>query len=209
MARTTAPLFSMDASGTVAGAIVFSRWRGRNYVRRHAIPSNPRSGLQTGVRSAFKFLSQWWKSFNPQEQGLWDIVGNVNRITGLNAFIAENVKRLRQGRPFQYDPTDETSAACDVMATITATPLSRAVLLEWTYASPATVPWGVFIWMKAGAPATLTIDALISATPVAALQLVVTGLDPTLQYEFAGTTFGFDNAIRTDVPQTDTATPLA
>jgi len=43
MARTTAPLFSLDASGTIAKAITFSKWRGRQYVRRHAIPKNPQS----------------------------------------------------------------------------------------------------------------------------------------------------------------------
>jgi hypothetical protein len=138
----------MDASGTVAGAIVFSRWRGRNYVRRHAIPSNPRSGLQVGVRSAFKFLSQWWASFDPTEQANWQAVGDVTRITGLNAFIAENVRRLRQGRPFIYDPTIETITICDFPAGITLTPLSKAILVEWTYVSPVVVPWGSFLCMN-------------------------------------------------------------
>jgi len=197
MARTTAPLFSMDASGTVAGAIVFSRWRGRNYVRRHAIPSNPRSGLQVGVRSAFKFLSQWWASFSPVEQALWETVGSITRVTGLNAFIAENVRRLRQGRPFQYDPTDETVLACDALATLVPTALSRAILLEWTYAAPSNAPWGTFIFMQAGSGPPPSIAYLINATPTTSMQLVVTGLTPGISYVFLGTTFGYENYIST------------
>lgn len=193
MARTTAPLFSMDASGTVAGAIVFSRWRGRNYVRRHAIPSNPRTGLQTGVRSVFRFLTQWWESFNDVEKGLWVDVGNVKRITGLNAFVAENVKRLREGRPFQYDPTDETVVSCDELGSFTASSLARAASLEWTFVAPAEAPWGAMLWMKAGTAPTLTIACLINVAPAAAKATVITGLTPGVEYFFSLHPFGYDN----------------
>ena len=33
MAKTTGPLFSMDASGKFGGALVFGKWKGRNVVR--------------------------------------------------------------------------------------------------------------------------------------------------------------------------------
>jgi hypothetical protein len=198
----------MDASGTVAGAIVFSRWRGRNYVRRHAVPSNPRTGLQVGVRSAFKFLSQWWKTFSPTEAGKWDSVGNVTRVTGLNAFISENIRRIREGRPFQFDPTSEIVLPCDDAATLTAGALARAVALSWTYASPTVVPWGSFLYMSSTYPYTQSIAYLINASPAATLQLIVTGLNPGTSYYFKLVTFAFENFISTTVAST-TGTPTA
>lgn len=41
MAKVSGALFSIDASGTYAGKLVFAKWKGRQYVRNHVIPSNP------------------------------------------------------------------------------------------------------------------------------------------------------------------------
>jgi len=41
MAKVTGPLMSMDASGKLGDAIVFSKWKGINYVRQYVIPANP------------------------------------------------------------------------------------------------------------------------------------------------------------------------
>ena len=51
MAKVTGPLMSLDASGTVAGTVVFSKWHGRNYVRQRVIPQNPRSEDQEFARN--------------------------------------------------------------------------------------------------------------------------------------------------------------
>jgi hypothetical protein len=51
MAKVTAPLMSLDASGTVAKTAVFSKWKGRNYVRLHVTPMNPNTTSQKVVRS--------------------------------------------------------------------------------------------------------------------------------------------------------------
>lgn len=43
MAKVTAPLFSLGASGKIGDAIVYFTWKGRNVVRQFLIPSNPQS----------------------------------------------------------------------------------------------------------------------------------------------------------------------
>ena len=43
---------SMDASGTFGGTLTYSKWKGKNYVRQHVIPSNPRSVGQQTARGA-------------------------------------------------------------------------------------------------------------------------------------------------------------
>ena len=52
MAKVTGPLMSLDASGTVANTTVFSKWKGRNYVRLRVIPFNTNTALQQAVRSS-------------------------------------------------------------------------------------------------------------------------------------------------------------
>lgn len=51
MAKVTGPLMSMDASGKFAGALVFSKWKGRPTVRQLVTPSNPRSSDQVAIRN--------------------------------------------------------------------------------------------------------------------------------------------------------------
>jgi len=51
MAKTNGPLFSMDASGKFAGALVYSKWKGRPTVRQLVTPSNPNSADQEAARN--------------------------------------------------------------------------------------------------------------------------------------------------------------
>ena len=195
MARTTAPLFSMDASGTVAGAIVFSRWRGRNYVRRHAIPVNPRTPLQTGVRSAFRFLTQEWKNVPTNLQAAWVALGDITRVTGLNALVADNVRRLREGRPWTMLTAPVSPAAPTAVGVFSATALARAIQLDWTRPSSNSEEWGIEVHMALGTGFTPSIATLIYAVPIATVQLIVTGLTPGTPYYFVlrpfGTTFAY------------------
>lgn len=50
MAKVTGPLFSMSASGSIGKAIVFSAWKGVQYVREHVIPTNKMTEDQGNVR---------------------------------------------------------------------------------------------------------------------------------------------------------------
>ena len=43
MAKVTAPLFSLGASGKIGDAIVYFTWKGRNVVRQFLVPANPQS----------------------------------------------------------------------------------------------------------------------------------------------------------------------
>ena len=51
MAKVSGPLMSMDASGKFGGAIVFSKWKGRNVVRQLVVPANPNSAGQELARN--------------------------------------------------------------------------------------------------------------------------------------------------------------
>ena len=62
MAKVSGPLFGLDARGQVGKAIVYSFWRGINYVRQHVVPANPNSDGQKLFRGLITGLTQAWKS---------------------------------------------------------------------------------------------------------------------------------------------------
>jgi len=95
MARPTAPLLSFGASGTVAKTVVYSKWKGRPYVRRHVIPSNPNTVSQQSTRGAFSVANAMWLTAPALLVAPWDrfAVGQV--LTGRNAFVGRYVKDNR------------------------------------------------------------------------------------------------------------------
>jgi hypothetical protein len=54
MAKVGGPLMSLEASGCVAGALTFAKWKGRQYVRQLVQPSNPQSAGQETARNAMR-----------------------------------------------------------------------------------------------------------------------------------------------------------
>ena len=47
MAKVTAPLLSFGGLGTIGKVAVYSKWKGRPYVRQYVIPGNPKTAGQT------------------------------------------------------------------------------------------------------------------------------------------------------------------
>lgn len=95
MVKVFAPALSLDASGTIGEAITFSKWKGRHYIRERIIPSNPKSGLQVGFRSMFKFLSQHWSDMLAARQADYDSLADSLAISPFNAYIRLQQRRWR------------------------------------------------------------------------------------------------------------------
>lgn len=95
MAKTTAPLLSFGASGTIAKTAVFSTWRGVPYARRHVIPANPNSTGQQATRNVFKTMTEAWKVAGALAVAPWNAFATGRPFVGRNAFIGQNVEVLR------------------------------------------------------------------------------------------------------------------
>ena len=95
MAKTTAPLLSFGALGTIGKTAVFSKWKGRPYVRQYVIPGNPQTAGQTLTRNTFAFANSVWKIGGSLMRAPWDrfAVGQV--LTGRNAFMGRAVSVMR------------------------------------------------------------------------------------------------------------------
>jgi len=112
MVRLYGPLMSMDASGTIADAVTFSKWKGRNYARQRVIPSNPNSVSQQSIRGMMKFLSQGWAALTAGNKATWQVRADQTNISTFNAFVAYNLARWRSFKlPSKTDPAAESGVA--------------------------------------------------------------------------------------------------
>lgn len=145
MARVAAPLMSLDASGTIAKAIVYSKWKGRPYVRVRVVPANPRSGLQVGMRAGITGAPDLWNNtLNANYRKAWNDAVGAEAISGFNLFTRQSQKNIRSnyGPSVLYPSTAraETPAA---PAAPGATQDGVDMDLAWTV-EPAALAYLVF-----------------------------------------------------------------
>jgi len=89
-------MFSLEASGTIAGTITASRWKGRPYFRTTVTPSNPRSGAQVGNRAMFRFLGSVWSAVQEADKATWEALAAATNISAFNAYQSYNQRRWTQ-----------------------------------------------------------------------------------------------------------------
>jgi len=145
MALVTGPLMSVDASGKFGGSMVFSKWKGRNYVRKLVIPQNPRDPEQVGVRSMMKFLAPLWSGLPAGTKDDYDDLALAKQISAFNAYIGENLSRWQIGKtPSKAYPALEASTPC----VITSAPLTGHDGYVTAVVTPATNAdiWGVVVY---------------------------------------------------------------
>ena len=156
-------MMSLSASGQLGRAVVFSTWKGRPLVRKLVKPKNPKSGLQTGMRAAAKFMSQIYASLNATVKGHWQNQYKTLKITGLNSMFRFNQPRVRQGLGLYQDPTNASGAveAAPTGAAVTALP--KSLVITWVDSAGAN-DWATLIWMStttAFTPSTATLIAIV------------------------------------------------
>lgn len=210
MATVKGPLFSLDASGTIGKAVVFSKWKGRNYVRTHALPANPKSPGQLSVRAMLKFLSQFWTSLSANDQATWESRAEVTNVSPFNAYVGFNQKRWgTYAFPSQVDPPAETATPGTILSP-TATAGSRSILL----AIPISVVadnWGVAIHrslITGFTPSRTTVIQVIEAESQATFNFLDTPLDVGVEqfYRFESLS---DDGVSTVLVGEESATPTA
>lgn len=91
MAKVKGPLFSLEASGSIKKTIVYSQWKGRNYVRQHTIPFNPQSEKQVNVRTAMTLLVALWLTKDDAVKALYETEGKKVNVSGFNYFVKKGM----------------------------------------------------------------------------------------------------------------------
>lgn len=119
MALVNGPLFSLDASGKLGNAVVYTKWKGRNVVREYVTPANPRSIGQRWQRGLMGVLSKWWAVIGSTAQDTWLAGAAAKSISAFNEMLSYDLLKAEDG----VAPT----------ASLGATPVAPAgALTSWT-----------------------------------------------------------------------------
>jgi len=132
MAKTIAPLLSFEGSGQIAKTQVYSVWKGRPYVRRYVIPSNPNTAEQQLTRNTFSWLNNVWKFMSGAAIEGWQAYANSARITDRNGFIKINNGPLRQQTTLDDMILSPSAKSGIVAAAVTPTPAAGQITVAMT-----------------------------------------------------------------------------
>lgn len=70
--RIKGPLFSVEARGTIAGALEFSKRKGKNFLRFHQQPTGIKSTAQKSQISRYREACTKWATLSPAEKKQWN-----------------------------------------------------------------------------------------------------------------------------------------
>ena len=161
MVKLTAPMMSLAASGTLGKAVVFSTWKGTPYARVRVIPSNPRSGLQVGMRAGIVAAPDIWNNhLSAAMRDAWNAGVGTEAISGFNLFTRQAQKNLRNN----YGPAGVyPSTACGGTPAAPAGPAATqdGVDMDITWTDEA-MAHGVMIFHSKETPFTPGIGNLIA-----------------------------------------------
>lgn len=102
MGKTTAPLLSFGAAGSLAKTVVYASWKGIPYARRYVIPANPRTTKQMVTRNLFRKLQTMWLLAPDELRAPFQLNAQGRPYTAVNKFTSANVKGIDTTTP----PTD-------------------------------------------------------------------------------------------------------
>ena len=174
MARTTGPLLSMDASGSVGNSITFAKWKGRNYVRRYAIPANPKTTGQISIRTAMQFYTSMYKANSAAVDAAFETEAQSLKISPFNAFIKSAMKAWKSSVIIEPDGTEIGSWSSSANITLAGTAQPRGITWAWSE-SEGTSPVAWLLLVKEAAdPGTTTQFAVFGAA--SALSYLQAGL---------------------------------
>jgi len=165
MVKVRGPIGSAEAAGTFGGSAVFSRWKGRTYVRTKVTPANPKTALQVSNREMLAFLAQRWKTISDANQTTWYELALQRQVSPYHAYIALNLDRWRQfTAPSKTHPPAETGTLPDLDA-LTASGAFAHIELSQTWYNRYDA-WGILIFRSQTPAFTTSRHTLITVQPL-------------------------------------------
>lgn len=183
MAVVRSPLMSLDARGKVAKAISFGHNRGRNVVRKVVKPHNPKSGLQTGLRAVFTFITQAFKSLTATQKADWKTSSGKKKSLPLNAMVAKNQALARRNQGALQDPLNVPGAAEAAPTVPAATAGTQSVTVTWTDSAGAN-DYCTFVYMSTLTGFTAGIGNLVAVIAHGVQKAVIPKLKTGTPYYF-------------------------
>lgn len=94
MAKTTNPLHSLTASGSIARRITFTNRRDSATAKNWHTPRASASLNQLTRRAIYRLSCAAWRALSPAEKTAWDVIARERAITGFNAFMSATIPTI-------------------------------------------------------------------------------------------------------------------
>ena len=201
MARTTGPLLSMDASGSVGEALTFSKWKGRNYVRRWAVPHNPKSTGQVTIRAAMQLYAALYQTQTSTVISAFEAYAQSAKISPYNAFVQAGVKAWKSAIIVMPDGTEESTLTGTSAPTVTAAAQARGIVWSWT-ASGAGTDIGYVLSIRQGADPAYWAGYAVYGTAIGT-NFIQTGLPAATAYTARVVAIQSDGTLRQSAGTTE------
>lgn len=138
MAKWVSALFT-DIRGALGKSVVFSNWKGRNYLREYVTPANPQTDAQTAERlhhAAIVELFQNNVKGTPAHKTAWNAEALPRLISGFNQFVS-------YGRQIAFGTVTLAHATMSIEVTASGIPADRLAVMMYdestdTYYLPTT-----------------------------------------------------------------------
>ena len=148
MVKLKGPMLSLEASGTLAETVTVSNWKGRAYMKKHAVPSNNQQQAQLGIRTAMTFLTQQWSGLSAAQQESWQDLAEADQVSPVNSYVGTNLLRVADAlAPTKEYPAAETAWAPAWGGVVTEV-FPTFVRVQLTVL-PGPVPWPFFLYRDA------------------------------------------------------------
>jgi hypothetical protein len=140
MTRIMGPMHSDDARGLYGGTktgVVFSAWRGARYTKSYAVPRNPRTVRQLGMRALLRCLNALWATLSDAEKSYWTAYGSAYNLPGFQAFCKYNMRQAGEGWMPQLEANEEHLSAPTAPTALAANVVDNVIVVTWTDAALA------------------------------------------------------------------------
>lgn len=94
-----------EYKGTIGKTTTASKWKRVRYLRKWAMPTNPRTPLQMTQRSLFATAVDTWHTLTPDQKAAYNRMSSQYGISGFNLFVKEYIEMTRAGEEYQ-EPED-------------------------------------------------------------------------------------------------------
>jgi hypothetical protein len=84
-----------EYSGTIGKYTTASKWKRVRYLRKWAMPTNPRTPMQMTHRKLFAKAVDMWHTLTPEQKTAYDRMASQYGYSGYNLFVKEYIEMLR------------------------------------------------------------------------------------------------------------------
>lgn len=179
MARITFSPLVTAASGKVKDT-VFSRWKGRAYIRARVTPANPQSAAQTLVRNSLSRCVDMWQSNVSKIKTAWNLYASPYSMSGYNKFMSANRADEQAANELQTTPVNTDVLPVDTYTAVSGG-ASGEIDLAWDNGTVGAT-YKVFVMVRKAGDDFFTVES-DGAVLTSVKSLTLTGLAAGISYQ--------------------------